>query len=128
MTNDARARFDPTVLDRFKVAKEIDIETAPHSGGPRLTTVWVLTDGNDVYVRSERGTEGHWYRELTAAGHGAVHIGSDRYPVRAIHAVDAESVELVNDLFRTKYGSAKASTQAMLQPKTLETTLRLEPA
>jgi hypothetical protein len=127
MTDQARARFDQAVIDRCNATHEVDIETVRRAGRPRRTTIWIVTDGSDVYVRSVRGSQGHWYRELTATQHGVLHIGSDRFAVRARRADDPETIDLVGDLFRAKYGPASRSTQAMLQPKTLETTLRLEP-
>jgi hypothetical protein len=127
MTKEAHQRFDRTIIDRFHTAREVDIETTRPSGEPRMTTIWILTDGSDVYVRSERGTEGHWYREAIATHSAVLHLGSDRFAIRVTPANDSATVALVDELYRTKYGAASQSTQAMLQPNTLETTLRLEP-
>jgi hypothetical protein len=127
MTQETRNTFDEATIDRFNTTDEVDIETTQPSGAQRRTPIWVLTDGRDVYVRSLRGSEGHWYRELMATQDGVVHPGSDRFAVRAVHANDEETIALVDDLFRAKYGVGR-STQSMLRPKTLETTVRLEPA
>jgi hypothetical protein len=121
--------FAPDALERLTSTREVQIETLPPSGQARLTVIWIVTDGDEVFVRSVRGTRGRWYRDLLARPTGAVRVGSERITVRAASATDPDSIARVSDLFRAKYGKrSPASTQAMLQPHTLEATLRLEPA
>lgn len=75
-----------------------------------------------------RGERGRWYRELRDESEGALWLGEDRVPVRAVAAVDPGSIKLVSYLFEAKYGRrSRASTQSMLLPETLPTTMRLEP-
>lgn len=129
MTRDAHKTFASDLIDRFNASREVDIETLGRSGERRVATIWIVTDGTDVFVRSVRGERGRWYRDLVATPSGVVRIGSDRVEVRGTVTSDPASVALVSDLFRTKYGKrSPASTQAMLQPHTLETNLRLDPA
>jgi len=129
MTQKTHGTFDSALIERINATHEVDIETVKPSGEPRRTTIWIVTDGSDVCVRSVRGSAGRWYRDLTATPTGVLHIGSDRVAVRATHAADPASIALVSDLFRAKYGrTSRASTQAMLEPETLEATLRLDPA
>jgi hypothetical protein len=128
MTEQRDLAFDPEYLQLINTTDEADVETQRASGERVRTTVWILTDRQHVYVRSERGTRGHWYRDFVARPEGAIHVAGRRVPIRAVPATDPASIALVNDLFRDKYGRRhRASTQVMLQPKTLETTLRLEP-
>ena len=94
----------------------------------RRTTIWIVADDSGAYVRSVRGSRGRWYRDLVANPDGAIIFGAERISIRAIAAVDADSIELVSYLFRAKYGRrSRASTESMVQPMTLETTLRLVP-
>jgi hypothetical protein len=121
-------RFGAALIERIGTAREVEIETQRPSGGRRRTIVWIVTDGNEVYVRSVRGSAGRWYRDLVANPDGALHVGADRIEMRATPAADPASVALVSDLFRTKYARSRASMESMIQPHTLETTLRLHPA
>lgn len=121
-------RFEPKLIELINATEEVDIETTSSSGKPVRATIWILTDGRDVYVRSLKGTDGQWYRDLVARPDGAVYIQGQRIPIRAVVANDPSTIALVSDLFRSKYGHYRASTDAMLQPHTLEATLRLDPA
>ena len=88
----------------------------------------VVVEG-EIFVRSVRGQRGRWYREISTNPEGALHVGDDRIPVRAAPATDDTSVDAVSAAFRSKYQkSSPASTEAMVRPETLPTTLKLSPA
>ncbi|CAN5286959.1 hypothetical protein BH23CHL9_BH23CHL9_13570 [soil metagenome] len=121
--------FDDTPLTLLRETDEVDIETMSSDGRVHRTTIWVVADTRDAYVRSVRGDRGRWYRELRDHGSGALMLDGERVPVRAVAATDPASIELVSDLLRAKYGQrSAASTASMLTRETLPTTLRLEPA
>lgn len=105
---------------------EVDIETSTASGAARRTTIWVVVDGSDVFIRSVRGQDGRWYRDISARPEAALWMDGERIPVRATPAADAESVRRCSEALEPKYGGGP-STVAMLQTKTLGTTLRLRP-
>jgi hypothetical protein len=113
--------------DDIDSANEVDIETSEGDDAPvHRTTIWAVVEGGDVFVRSLRGTRGRWYRELMASGDGVVHAGGDSYPVRAVQADDADSIERTSEGFRRKYPQSR-SLDSMLVDDILETTVRLEP-
>jgi hypothetical protein len=122
--------FAPDTLRLIEEAKEVRIETRRDEDAPvHRTTIWVVTVDGTVFVRSVRGEEGRWYREVSANPAAALHVGEDRIPVRAVSAADATTIGAVSEAYREKYGrTSPGSTRAMLQPETLPTTLRLEPA
>ena len=115
--------FDPRTLDRIATAEEVVIETP----GSRRVVIWVVLVGTDVYVRSVRGAEGRWYRQLVRNKSGTLRIGRLGLPVRALVKKDAGTVRAVSLAFRQKYRGS-GSLPLMLRPSTLPTTLRLEPA
>jgi len=118
--------FDPVTLARLRDARQVAIETSSPAGVTHRTIIWVVADERDAYVRSVRGERGRWYRELRDRSTGALLIGEERIPVRAVAADDPDSIELVSYLFEAKYGRrSRASTQSMLLPATLPTTMRL---
>lgn len=118
-----RPAFDAKTLERLARVEEVDIETK----GGRLTTIWVILVGTEVYVRSVRGERGRWYQRLKRNPLGALRVGRSRIAVRATLADDAETVLAVSFALQQKYRDS-ASLQSMLRPQTLRTTLRLEPA
>ena len=111
------------VLDR---ANEVDIETRSPKGTVHSVPIWVVVEGDDVFIRTYRGPTSRWYRELLAAG-GALVVDGNRIPVKAIPAADATSVKRTSDGYRKKYRKG-SSLDSMLVPSVLPTTLRLEPA
>lgn len=119
--------FDATLLERLRDVKEVTVETLSTRGVTHRAVIWIVADARHAYLRSVRGRRGRWYRELRDRGTGALHVGGQRVPVRAIPATSPEEIELVSALLRAKYGrSSRASTLAMLQPETLPTTMRIE--
>ena len=124
------ATFPQDILDRLRETREIDIETTRKSGETTRTTIWVVVDGDDVFVRSEFGDDGWWYRHLKARPEAVVHIGGQGDPAiaaRAIAADDADSIDRCSSAIRAKYGSGR-SVDMMIRPEVLHATLRLEPA
>jgi hypothetical protein len=125
--NDA---FDAETLQLLDETKEVQIETRRDEDAPvHRRTIWVVTVDGDVFVRSVRGEKGRWYREVARNPNAALHAGERRIPVRAVPVADEPMVGAVSEAYRSKYGSTSpGSTRAMLQPETLPTTLKLEPA
>jgi hypothetical protein len=127
--------FDPETLRLLDETKEVRIETRRgetrrgESAPAHLTIIWAVTVDGDVFVRSVRGEKGRWYREVSANPSAALHTGDNRIPVRALPVTDDQTIGAVNEAYRSKYGrTSPGSTLAMLQPETLPTTLKLEPA
>ena len=122
--------FDPDTLRLVDETKEVRIETSRDEDAPvHRTTIWAVTVDGDVFVRSVYGERGRWYREIRANPNAALHVGDDRIPARAVPVTDGATVEAVSEAYQNKYGrTSPGSTRAMLQPETLPTTLRLEPA
>lgn len=111
------------VLDR---ADEVDIETRSPKGTRHSVPIWIVVDGDDVFVRAVNGPTSRWYREIVA-GPGALVVNGKRIPVRAVAAKDSVSVKRTSDGYRKKYRKG-SSLDSMLVRSILPTTLRLEPA
>jgi hypothetical protein len=111
------------LLDR---SNEVDVETRSPKGSVHLVPIWIVVDGDDVFIRAVRGPTSRWYRELVARP-GALVVNGKRIPVRAVAAADTASVKRASDGYRKKYRKG-GSLDSMLVPSVLPTTLRLEPA
>ena len=112
---------------RLESVAEVDIETSRGAGAAvRRTTIWPVVGEGEVFVRSLKGDDGRWYRELMANPDAVLHVEGQAIPVRAVKADDAESVERATDGFRRKYPDSR-SLDAMIRDEIAPTTVRLEP-
>jgi hypothetical protein len=114
-------------LARIRDADEIDIETQPPDGPPHRTTIWIVVEGDDVFVRSVRGERGRWYREALANPAVAIHVDGRRLPATAIPATDPDSIDRVTRAVIAKYAGIDGY-DSMQNPQIFASTLRLEPA
>ena len=122
-------RLDAPILATLGRLREIELETTSLDGTQtHRTIIWVVTVGDQVFVRSERGAAGRWWREARQEPDVIIHADGQAIPVTAVLAADTGTVQRVSGAFTAKYRRrSAASTAAMLQPNTLETTLRLDP-
>jgi hypothetical protein len=119
-------RFDSETLQLLAATKEVRIETSRPGGPVHSTIIWIVVDGQDVFIRSFRGERGRWYREARANPEVAILSGERRIAATAVSATDADSVLRCSEGFQAKYPKSK-STPMMLADDILDTTLRLEP-
>ncbi|HYZ97306.1 MAG TPA: nitroreductase/quinone reductase family protein [Acidimicrobiales bacterium] len=110
----------------LEAVPEVDIETEGAQGEIHRTTVWPVVDGGDVYVRSLRGSEGRWYRELTARPDTVLHVRGEAVPIHATPAPDVESIGRATAGYERKYADSPY-LGAMIREEILATTIRLEP-
>ena len=122
--------FDTATLGLLEETEEVYIETRRGEDAPEhRTIIWVVVTGGEVFVRSVRGAEGRWYREISSNPEGALHVEDTRIPVRAAPANEESTVVAVNDAIRSKYEETSPEpTRWMLRPEVLPTTLKLSPA
>src|SRR5436190_1836093 len=93
----------------LETVREVDIETRRAADAPaHRTTIWLVVEDGEVYVRSVRGSAGRWYREVTANPEATLHADGEAVPVTAVSARDADSVERANAGYRRKYGDSRA--------------------
>jgi hypothetical protein len=119
--------FSPEELALLDAAEEVDIETQAPGAAARQTTIWVVVDDDNVFIRTYKGPNSRWYRDALANPAVAIHVDGRRLPATAIPATDPDAIERTSAGFRRKYAD-DSSTPAMVAPDVLETTLRLEPA
>jgi hypothetical protein len=87
--------------------------------------IWAVVVDGEAYVRSYRGERGAWYRR--ALREGRVEI--EGIEARVEPESDPELNERISAAFRAKYGTRSPdSTDAMVTPAVVATTLRLAPA
>lgn len=121
-------RFTAETLDLLRRTAEVEIETRLAAGKPdHRTVIWVVVDVADrVLIRSYLGAKARWYREVLAQPAASILVGDSRIEVRVEPAQDDESVTACSRALEAKY-PGRTSTQAMLRPEILDTTLELLP-
>ncbi len=118
------ATFDADTLRALHDLKEVAIRTEKHPNS--AVTIWVVVDGDTVFVRSVKGPSGRWYKDLAAGGPATLEFDSRKLPVQATPATDARSLEHASQQYLSKYSSSPYA-QSMVRDEVLPTTLRLEP-
>lgn len=119
--------FDTEVLHLLAHTKEVRIETSRPDGPVHSAIIWIVVDGDDVFVRSWLGERGRWYREAKSNANVAILAGERQIRAIAVSARDPDSVRRCSEGFQAKYPKSK-STPMMLANDILDTTLRLVPA
>lgn len=118
--------FGNEILRRLAAAEEVEIETQAPDGPVHRTTIWVVVDGDEAFIRSYHGPTARWYGEALANPAVAVHVDGQRLAATAIPATDPDSIERVTASLWAKYPE-DPGTKGMVAPANLPTTLRLEP-
>ncbi|MEQ0564239.1 DUF2255 family protein [Amycolatopsis sp. NEAU-NG30] len=113
-------------LDHLGSTGELEITTARDDGSSRAwVPIWVVRVGDELFVRSYRGTQGGWYRHATRLARGRIRAGGVEH---AVGFVPAETSAAVDDAYRAKYGRyAGGPLDPMLSERAAATTLKLVP-
>jgi hypothetical protein len=110
-------------LDRIGTALELEVASLRRS-----VTIWVVREGDALYVRSWRGESGAWYRAAQERDRGHVRAGGVDKDVDFVAVDDEELNERIDAAYRSKYGRYGPSyVEPMTSGETRTTTLRLEP-
>lgn len=115
-------------LERIATAEELDV--APERGDGTLrrpTTIWVVRDGDDLFVRSWRGSDGKWFRTACSSHTGRVHAGGLTKDVTFAEETDPDVNDRVDAAYLAKYGRYKSYVEPMVAASARITTLKLLP-
>ncbi|MFI0815973.1 DUF2255 family protein [Streptomyces sp. NPDC021098] len=114
-------------LNRIATAEELEMAPLRHNGTLRGSVpIWVVRDGDDLYVRSFRGTDGGWWRTARASHEGHIRSGGVDKDVTFVEVQDDEINDRIDTAYRTKYGRyGGAYVNPMVAARS--TTLRLIP-
>jgi hypothetical protein len=118
------ANWTTDELDRIDATDEIEIASRrPDGTFLAPVRVWVVRVGDELYVRSWRGTGGRWFRVVRETGEGRISAaGLDRDV--AFAGVSGAEDDAVDAAYRAKYGRYDVVTE-MIDPPAHDTTMRL---
>jgi hypothetical protein len=116
-------------LDTIAAAEELQLASTRRDGTLRKpVTIWVVRDGDGLYVRSAYGPTSAWFRGTQVRHEGHIQAGGVDKDVRFLEAGDDVN-DAIDNAYRTKYARYDAAryVDPMVTPEVRATTLRLVP-
>jgi len=115
-------------LNKIAAADELQLASLRRDGTlRRAVTVWVVRDGDDLYVRSVNGPTATWFRGAQARHEGHINAGGVAKDVTFVDADRAVS-DQIDRAYREKYRRYAANiVNSVLTPQARSATLRLLP-
>lgn len=90
-------------LSRIGGAEELQVSSWRADGSLRpFVTIWVVRDGDDLYVRSAYGANNGWFRRAKASGTGRIRAGGLERDVTFADA-DPAANAAVDRAYHSKY-------------------------
>jgi hypothetical protein len=90
-------------------------------------TIWVVRDGDDLYVRSVNGPAAAWFRGTRARQQGRVSAGGVEKDV-VFEDAGGDVDDELDAAYRSKYGRYSENTlRRITSPEARSTTLKLVP-
>jgi hypothetical protein len=117
-------------LDRIGTAEELDLRSLRDDGtlrGP--VTMWVVRDGDGLYVRSMHGRDGAWFRGTQTRHEGRIEAGGVGKDVTFADAgTDAALHDRIDAAYRAKYHRYGANiVGGVVNPASRASTIKLVP-
>jgi hypothetical protein len=115
-------------LDQIGTADELELTTLRSDGTPRKpVTIWVVRNGDDLFIRSWRGERAAWFRSAQARHQGHIQAGGIDRDVLFVDAAE-DLNDQIDAAYRTKYTPvAPSHVGPMVSRQARATTLKLEP-
>ena len=116
-------------LTKIQAADELQIAPRRRDGTLRNpVTIWVVRYGDEVYVRSYRGSDSFWYRGTKVRHEGHIRAGGIDKDVTFVDEIDSGANEEIDTAYRTKYrGYGAQYVDPMVAPQARATTIKLVP-
>ncbi|MFF2848745.1 DUF2255 family protein [Streptomyces sp. NPDC058001] len=121
--------WTPDELSRIESTDELDIVPLREDGTRHdPTTIWVVRDGDDLYVRAVRGRGGAWFRHATARHEGQIRSGGVTKDVSLVEEGDTNLNDRLDTAYRAKYrGYSNAYVDPVVADTARSATLKLVP-
>ena len=115
-------------LNRIESADELQLASRRRDGTLRTpVTMWVVRDGDDLYVRSIHGRAGSWFRGTQIRNDGHIRSGGVDRDVKFADA-DTAKGDRIDDAYRSKYHRyASDVVDTVVNPDARAATVKLVP-
>ena len=106
--------FPSDILDAIAREKEVQLTTYGRKTGKEFSvTIWIVTDGKKVYIRSGQGMKRHWPKNLMAQSEGNLQLDGKVVRFKSRHVTDPAEARHSSKLYGPKYGpSVKPSNES----------------
>lgn len=119
--------WNPTELEQIAAAPEIEISSLREDGAlTKPVTIWAVRVEGELYARSVRGGDGHWYRAAGKRHEGRIEAGDVAIDVAfedAPHHLDDE----IDAAYKAKYGYPSDPVDSIITTEAQATTIRIVP-
>jgi len=123
--------WTPDELRRIGETDELQLSSTRPDGTDRpFVTIWAVTSGGSVYVRSAYGTDNPWYRRALAAGRGRIRAGGVEREVSFLRMtpLDLPLQLALDSAYRLKYRNQPPRVvDTVVGLGAQQTTIRLDP-
>jgi hypothetical protein len=115
-------------LNEIGRAEELKIASLRSDGTlTKPVTIWIVRDGDDLYVRSVNGPAAAWFRGTQARHEGRIDAGGVTKEVTFVDA-DPEINDQLDAAYRTKYRRYAANIiNSIVTAKARSTTMKVVP-
>ncbi len=113
-------------LDRIDRAEELDLASVRDDGTLRAPVImWVVREGDDLYVRSVNGRGSSWFRGAQKRHEARIRAGGVE---KDVSLVETEADDAVDAAYHAKYdGRYPSIVPRIVAPAARAATLRLVP-
>ena len=120
--------WSPADVGAIVAPDEIRLVTRRDDGSVRRSrTIWIVGDGDRVFIRSTNGRTADWFRWAIATGTGRIQAAGATYEVVFTEANDGD-LALVDAAYRSKYGRYASIVDHLEQAGPRAATLEVHPA
>lgn len=107
---------------------EVQVVTYRRDGRARRpTTIWIVRDGADVFIRSTNGRTAAWFRAAITSPSGQIVAGQNTFDVIFTEA-DDQDLARADAAYRTKYGQYASIVDHLEGDGPRSATLQVHPA
>ena len=97
--------FPSDILDAVAKEREVRLTTHGRKTGKKSTvTIWIVTDGDKVYIRSGQGLARHWPKNLLNRPEGSLQLDGKVVRFKSRHLTDPAEARHSSTLYAPKYG------------------------
>jgi hypothetical protein len=116
-------------LAKIGAAEEVQIAAMGRDGKVgKPTTIWAVRHDDDVFVRSVRGRDAHWFRATQERHEGRIRAGGIHQDVTFVDAEGYDVDDEIDAAYRAKYRRYAGNIlNSVLTPQARSATLKLVP-
>ena len=99
-------KFPKDVLAAVANEREVRLTTYGRNSGKKFSvTIWIVTDGDKVFIRSGQGLVRHWPKNLLKRPEGTLQLDGRVVAFKSRHVTDPAEARYSSKLYGPKYGS-----------------------